>query len=46
MAETTKDEDQLVAEVAEMIADWYGRSATDEDRELAAEIIDKIESRS
>jgi hypothetical protein len=34
---------ELRAEIAEMIADWWGRSATEADCDLAQQIIDRIQ---
>lgn len=33
---------QLRDDVAEMIADWWGRSVIEPDRELAQQIIDRV----
>lgn len=32
----------LCDEIADMIADWYGRSVIDADRDLAQQIIDRV----
>lgn len=37
------DEYDLRDEVAEMIADWYGRGVIDADRGLAQQIIDRVQ---
>lgn len=39
---TDMQPEQLRDEVAEMIADWWGRAVIEPDRDLAQQIIDRV----